>query len=568
MRFIFAFVFVLLVALCTFFSKGLYQNRIEEDLQTKVQATLEANDLGHMTASVKHHHLSLEGAVDANEMREAIEVSDDVWGAYMPAVPEAIPVVEDLPASLIVNESSDGDLIFEGVLPHKEMQARLLKAAAEIPGVKVVIDQTTLDPAVVEPEWEEGVTTLLGDLVPKVEGASLSPAVKNALLAAADEVPVGELELGDRLEVLGVDPSTVRMERRGQKFVVSGILPDERTHMSVVAQARGAAGQLPLEDRTVVKERISQSWWLGHARSFVPTFFKNTKGDALVEYSENSLTARGISESLDAKNSIDAVAGGLEEGKRSHLKVALKMVKGAPQPSLVARLQGEDLVLDGLVKSPEQSAAIEKSIQAAQPDRKIINRLKIQENLAEAIWRDSLGSSVSDLFSNADKPVVTAIGRLVKIEGEVTADEKKTTAGAAAMTALGDAIKVENHIEVVEAPSVKLSGELKELAVYFRTASFYVQKKEEVKVKKMAEAIKGVEEEFSLIVGGYADLRGDAEYNKQLSLQRANAVRTKLIALGVPAERMEVKFFGEDTSDVKKEDLWKSRRVELSIVEP
>jgi len=500
MRIIFVLIFLALVALCTFFSKNLYQERIEADIQTKVQAVLEANDLGHMTASVKHHQLSLAGAATENEIRTAINAADHVWGAYMPAKPEVTPVVEALPASLIVNETADGNLILEGVLPNEELRARLVKAARGIPGVKAVDDQTTIDPTVTEPEWEGSVTSLLGELVPKAELASLS--------------------------------------LKGQKFVVSGILPDEKTHMAVVAQAREAAGQLPLEDRTKVKERISKSWWLGHSRSFVPAFFKNTNG-----------------------------AGGLEQGKISDTKIALKMTKGAPQPSLVARLKGEDIVLDGLVKSASESAAIEKSVQAAQPDRKIINQLKVQENLAGAIWRDSIGSSVSDLFSNTQKPVVTAIGRMVKLEGEVTAEESKTAREDASSAALGDAIQVENLIAVVESPSMKLNNELKGLAVYFKTASSYVQKKEELKIKKVADAIKAAEGQFNLTVGGFADLRGNADYNKQLSLQRANAVRSKLVKLGVPGERMEVKFFGEDTSDVKKADLWKSRRVELSIVE-
>ena len=49
----------------------------------------------------------------------------------------------------------------------------------------------------------------------------------------------------------------------------------------------------------------------------------------------------------------------------------------------------------------------------------------------------------------------------------------------------------------------------------------------------------------SLIIEGYTSADGDEDYNKRLSEKRAQAVRSYLIKLGVSAERLEVKGFGE-----------------------
>ena len=48
-----------------------------------------------------------------------------------------------------------------------------------------------------------------------------------------------------------------------------------------------------------------------------------------------------------------------------------------------------------------------------------------------------------------------------------------------------------------------------------------------------------------MIIEGYASSDGEEQYNVQLSLNRAEAVRDYLIKLGVAAERLDVKGFGE-----------------------
>ena len=58
---------------------------------------------------------------------------------------------------------------------------------------------------------------------------------------------------------------------------------------------------------------------------------------------------------------------------------------------------------------------------------------------------------------------------------------------------------------------------------------------------------------------------GNAEYNKQLSMRRANSVVEALVSLGLDREKIEIKSKGEDVSGVSQNQLWKSRRVEVSL---
>jgi outer membrane protein OmpA-like peptidoglycan-associated protein len=72
----------------------------------------------------------------------------------------------------------------------------------------------------------------------------------------------------------------------------------------------------------------------------------------------------------------------------------------------------------------------------------------------------------------------------------------------------------------------------------------------------------------SVTIGGHTDSRGDDSYNQQLSLDRANAVRTYLTAAGVGADRLKAVGFGETkpkvSPEVSAEDRAANRRIEFT----
>ena len=49
-----------------------------------------------------------------------------------------------------------------------------------------------------------------------------------------------------------------------------------------------------------------------------------------------------------------------------------------------------------------------------------------------------------------------------------------------------------------------------------------------------------------VVIGGYCDDRGSAEYNLALGENRANAARTALVSAGVPASRLRVISYGKE----------------------
>jgi peptidoglycan-associated lipoprotein len=71
-----------------------------------------------------------------------------------------------------------------------------------------------------------------------------------------------------------------------------------------------------------------------------------------------------------------------------------------------------------------------------------------------------------------------------------------------------------------------------------------------------------------LVIEGHCDERGSNEYNLSLGEQRANAVRTYLVDLGVAGDRVQTRSFGEEkpASQGHDESSWRlNRRGEFAV---
>lgn len=77
--------------------------------------------------------------------------------------------------------------------------------------------------------------------------------------------------------------------------------------------------------------------------------------------------------------------------------------------------------------------------------------------------------------------------------------------------------------------------------------------------------------DWTLKIAGHTDNVGSEEFNKKLSLERANAVKTYLGTKGVDATRITAEGFGESKPIAPNDTVegrGKNRRVEFTIVKP
>ena len=107
-------------------------------------------------------------------------------------------------------------------------------------------------------------------------------------------------------------------------------------------------------------------------------------------------------------------------------------------------------------------------------------------------------------------------------------------------------------------------------AVLFRSDKAELLPLAQNKLASVAKALNETDKRRQIVVEGHTDSRGSDNYNRKLSLQRAESVRSYLVGQGVPAARISAMGRGEDqpvASNRTAEGRANNRRVEI-IVQP
>jgi peptidoglycan-associated lipoprotein len=103
--------------------------------------------------------------------------------------------------------------------------------------------------------------------------------------------------------------------------------------------------------------------------------------------------------------------------------------------------------------------------------------------------------------------------------------------------------------------------------IYFDYDSAKIRPSEMSKLEAVAAGLKGNSKK--LVVEGYCDERGTAEYNRALGERRAQAAREELVHMGIDASRISTISYGNErpADPGHDEAAWaKNRRDEFAIV--
>lgn len=154
----------------------------------------------------------------------------------------------------------------------------------------------------------------------------------------------------------------------------------------------------------------------------------------------------------------------------------------------------------------------------------------------ERQWREAQAAvaDLNDLLDGTEQEV-----------SQLTADYRRETAAMRAR--LRDALDVQ---------------------VLFKTGMSELAEDTSRRLERLAELVADMDGTI-LQIEGHADARGDADFNEQLSAQRAAAVRDILIRAGVPADWIIVEARGESEAQAVDDDvdgMALDRRVQLTLI--
>lgn len=616
--------FIVALLFCSILAQPFHKKHIEKDLKAKVTKVLVESGLDPAGLEIEYHHLVKLGAVPENEFnRNALrDRLNDIIGLYIGenAFSSASLIRESgtkkMPLSFHLAEQSDESVILTGKVNEAERDYLVGLAEASLTNNgerRKVVDELVVSSGITllsDRVSQEKLTELAPRFLKMADNGSINWASSKLTLggiiedadqeaeifaAASELLPEGEDVVGD-FEIQPRPDADFGVKRDGDRVVVSGLLPDVETRdellQLVKKQVAADNPNASVIDKTTLKPRADRGWWAGLPKSFVPDFLAKTEGPANVHYFSDDFIAEGsYPNPEDLTAALDKIADYPPEvfsgtGLNDSEGTVPISGSGAEKPSTASSKAGEQLIsqLKPLAvyfdsESSEIKETEESKIEEAA--QLILASQDVTQGLTVGGYADTKG--------NAAYNKKTSLARATEVRNRLI--EKGVPSHRLIINHFGEdtsqvseddfwksrrvEVSLTNDVDLAQTPqndpkaAAELISKLKLQAVYFDSSSSKIKKSEEPKIEEAAKLILSSQNTIQgLTVGGYADLNGNASYNKSLSLARAKAVRKLLIEKGVPASRLTVNYFGEDTSKTAQEDLWKSRRVEISLTQP
>jgi len=587
------------VAASAFLAKVGMRGSVEAELEGKAREALAANGFGGVVVEFDHLEGSLSGTVDrpGDAAKVVALLAQAVPTAKWPGEGEtAIAIRPTLPPSLkVVRSGKGGEVRVEGTLSVLEDGGRSLIGSRihALPGVEKVENVVSLDPMVLPfPKLAEFASLATGLLARDgevevslsqgkltVAGAVPNEGLKSGLLDLAAQIGASAIE--DRVAV--VPPVTfarraeVKLTRNRFGVVLSGVLPSEGDREALLGIFREADPPMAVNDRLETGEHCGPAAWQGSLRELIPLLLARLSGEMTAEFTSDLIRVSGVVPDAAARREVQDRLAALAAGAppcelATEIRVEGEMAITAVE--LTAVYEGGLLALSGKLPKPEIVAAIEARIRDKMPEVVVKNGVVAAE--AEgAEWAGGLVEFFAESLGRISTGTFVFKDGVLDLEGRTVALPDRQIVQNLAVNLLPPEFKVRNRLLHADQPFPKpdlqpeqrtrLAEALKPLAIFFEKSSDVLEEKEKAKTGAIAEAVKAAGAEVPLVVTGFADNIGDATRNEELSLRRAESVRAELVRLGLPESTLQAASKGEDVSRVSRSELWKSRRVEVSL---
>jgi OmpA-OmpF porin, OOP family len=230
----------------------------------------------------------------------------------------------------------------------------------------------------------------------------------------------------------------------------------------------------------------------------------------------------------------------------------------------------------GTVNSEPTKTQVVDALKSAFGATNISGDLTVDANTADAGWLAGMAAFLPKLKAKGAN--IDFDGNNITLGGAVADADKAGVSDAlrAAFTgfnfsglseSLPDASVALSALSDGGFTAQELMDALNIMGIQFDTGKATIKKDSQAILEKAAAAIKKAPEGTKLEVGGHTDNVGQPESNMKLSDARANAVRARLIELGVSADMLIAKGYGDtkpSADNATDEGRAKNRRMQFS----
>lgn len=485
--------------------------------------------------------------------------------------------VKSLRAPMVAGEVSEGGGKLRGLLPPEGLieELRAFAEASERPMENRIAGEGD----VMSPAWRGKFGPFLEAFFRDVDAGSfelgeqgwiLAGTVatedsKRQILAAAEKVVGPGMPMRDGLRVMvPAEPFLLVALQGADGWKLSGRVPDEATRDAL----RGAVPLAEMEaqgDALAVEPGTKAPAWAGG----LPDFLRQVDGrltEARVGAEQNKLTLEGKYRTMQGREELMILAKtAFGEQVLIDDKAWIPKPETTKPPRVRILLRPERVLLEGELGDAGAGDALLAGARAAVPKAELANELRVSPDFAKADWPPILGGFLPSFGAATLEGEIEVEGAQITLRGKARDEASRNALLADFAKALPNNLTLRDELEVMEQPSVEDRADT--FTLYFGSASTFVSIKGKQTLAQAAAAIRAADRKTTVLVKGYADVRGDEADNLELSRDRAEEVYRELVKAGVDAKQLELIGVGEAESRARSRfDLRYDRKVEIKLV--
>ncbi|QWP75295.1 OmpA family protein [Lysobacter sp. K5869] len=232
-------------------------------------------------------------------------------------------------------------------------------------------------------------------------------------------------------------------------------------------------------------------------------------------------------------------------------------------------------VVSGRLSSDAEKAKLMDALKATFGAENVQGEVAVDAAAAPAAWLDRLIGFLPELKAAGAK--LSVDGDKIAIDTSALPDDRRLALSEKLRGIFGD-FEIsglwDKGISALSSLKAGFSADdlvkaLNLAGIHFATGSATITRDSSETLRKAAEAIKATPEGTRIEVGGHTDNTGDAAANLRLSVARADAVKARLLELGVPEARLVAKGYGQDkpiADNATESGRAQNRRMEFSVL--
>lgn len=242
----------------------------------------------------------------------------------------------------------------------------------------------------------------------------------------------------------------------------------------------------------------------------------------------------------------------------------------APAQQAVAPGQTEvaaRVVISGAVPDEATKAALLARMQDLYGASRIEDRVSVGGVIAPPNWSAHVAKLMTQELKSISKGQLTVEGTTVSLRGEVGNEAIRQEIASNVAGALNPTYVVKNGLRVAAVSQAVLDQALANRIVEFEAGSALLTEPGKKILDEMAEALKKLDGKKVEVIG-HTDNSGVPARNLALSRARADAVKTYLVAKGIPSETIGTSGMGADQPimpNATDEGRKRNRRIEFRL---